>query len=264
MSSAGPFVAGGAAVLNGREHPRLGGVAVRSAAATLAVGMTAGAMSKFIPPTDPNEDAGAVVHGSRADLLVVADAHFGSEASEIAVGHVLAALGDDPPPADLSPADLVALVFGAGVAIQQWAVEPACPNPDSATTLALALVTEHVAQWASFGDSCVIVTAGDEGRRLDTPERAYLGQAFEVEEIEKLLTHGHYERRPGDCVVIGTDGLADAIEPGWSTMASLVSAYVERSYGGVAIVESLIDLALQRESADAVTVAVASGYARGS
>jgi serine/threonine protein phosphatase PrpC len=264
VSSARPFVAGGAAVLNGREHPHLGGVAVKSAAATVAVGMTAGALPKFIPPTDPNEDAGAVVHGGRADLLVVADAHFGSEACELAVGHVLAALGEDPPPADVSAADLAALVYGAGIAVQQWAMDPACPNPDSASTLALALVTDDVAQWASFGDSCVVVTYGDEGRRLDTPARAYLGQGFEIEEIDKLLTHGRYERRPGDCVVVGTDGLVDAIEPAWSTMASLVSAYVERSYGAAAIVESLIDLALQRESADAVTVAVAIGYARGS
>ena len=264
MSSAGQFVAGGAAVLNGREHPHLGGIAVKSASATLAVGMTAGAMPKFIAPTDPNEDAGAVVHGRRADLLVVADGHFGSEASELALGHVLATLGVDPPPADLSPDDLVALVYGAGLVVQQWAVGPSCPNPDSATTLALALVTHDIAQWASFGDSCVVVTSGSEGRRLDTPERAYLGQAFEVEEVQKLLTHGRYERRPGDCVVVGTDGLADAIEPAWSTMATLVSTYVERSYGrrrdhG----EPDRPGAAQRESADAVTVAVACGYAAG-
>ena len=42
-----------------------------------------------------------------------------------------------------------------------------------------------------------------------------------------------------------------------------MSAYVERSYGAAAIAESLIDLTLQREAADAVTVAVASGYAAG-
>jgi serine/threonine protein phosphatase PrpC len=263
VSSAGPFVAGSAAVLQGRDHPRLGGVAVKSAAATLAVGMTAGAMPKFIPPTDPNEDAGAVVHGRRADLLVVADAHFGSEAAELALGHVLARLGDDPPPADLPADDLVALAFGAGVAIQRWAADPTCPNPGSATTLALALVTEDAVQWASFGDSCVVVTCGDEGKRLDTPERAYLGQSFELEEVQRLLTHGRHERRAGDCIVVATDGLADAIEPAWPTMASLVSAYVERSYGAAAIAESLIDLTLQREAADAVTVAVASGYAAG-
>jgi serine/threonine protein phosphatase PrpC len=261
VSSAGPFVAGSAAVLQGRDHPHLGGVAVKSAAATLAVGMTAGALPKFIPPTDPNEDAGAVVHGPRADLLVVADAHFGSDAAEIALGHVLAVLGEDPPPANLAADELVALAHGAGAAVQRWAADPACPNPASATTLALALVTDETAQWASFGDSCVVVTHGDDGRRLDTPERAYLGQAFEIDEVQKLLGHGRYERRPGDCVVVATDGLSDAIEPAWPTMAALLSAYVERAYGAAAIAESLIDLALRRESADAVTVAVASGYA---
>jgi serine/threonine protein phosphatase PrpC len=261
VRSARPFVAGDAAVLTGRDHPRLGAVAVKSASATLAVGMTAGAMPKFIPPVDPNEDAGAVVNGRRADLLVVADAHFGSQASELALGHVLTTLGDDPPPADLSADDLVALVFGAGVAVQLAARVPGSPNPESATTIALALVTEDAAQWASFGDSAVVVTCGDEGRRLDTSQRAYLGQAFEIDEVRELMTHGRYERRQGDCIVVGTDGLADAVAPEWSTMATLVSAYVERAYGAAAIAESLIDLALRRESADAVTIAVASAYA---
>ena len=250
-----------AAVLNGRRHPQLGAVAVRSVSPTLGVGMTAGALTKVIPPVEPNEDAGAIVGGPRADLLVVADAHFGALAGEIAVGHVLAAIGDDPPPADLPPAELVGLVFEAGVAVRQATTVPGCPTPESATTLAFALVTETEMQWASFGDSCIVVTCADEGRRLDTSRRAYLGQSFDAGEVEELMSHGRYERRDGDCIIVATDGLADVISPSWSTMAVLVSAYVERTYGAGAIVESLIDLALQRESADAVTVAVASGYA---
>jgi serine/threonine protein phosphatase PrpC len=223
--------------------------------------MTAGALKKRIPPVEPNEDSGAIVGGSRADLLVVADAHFGALSSEIAVEHVLAAIGDDPPPADLSPAELVGLVFEAGVAVRRATTDPGCPTPESATTLAFALVTEHDVQWASFGDSCIVVTCADEGRRLDTSRGAYLGQAFDAGEVEELMSHGRYARRDGDCVIVATDGLADAIAPGWSTMAVLVSAYVERTYGAGAIVESLIELALQREAADAVTIAVASGYA---
>jgi serine/threonine protein phosphatase PrpC len=250
-----------AAILNGRRHPQLGAVAVKSVSPTLGLGMTAGAVKKRIPPVEPNEDAGAIVGGPRADLLVVADAHFGALAAEIAVEHVLAAIGDDPPPSDLPPAELVALVFEAGVAVRQATTARGCLTPESATTLALALVTEHEVQWASFGDSCIVVTHGHEGRRLDTRRGAYLGQAFDVGEVEELMSHGRYERRDGDCVIVATDGLADVIAPGWSTMAVLVSAYVERTYGAGAIVESLVDLALQREAADAVTLAVASGYA---
>ena len=109
--------------------------------------------------------------------------------------------------------------------------------------------------------ACVVVTCGDEGLRLDASRRVYLGQSFELDEVEALMSHGRYERRDGDCIILATDGLADVIAPEWSTMAVLVSAYVERAYGAGAIAESLIDLALQRASDDAITVAVASGYA---
>jgi serine/threonine protein phosphatase PrpC len=223
--------------------------------------MTAGAAAKRSPPVEPNEDAGAIVGGPRADLLVVADAHFGALASELAVARVLETVGDDPPPADLAPVELAQLVFEAGRAVDHGRSAPGCPTPETATTIAIALVTERRVQWASFGDSCIVVTHGEEGRRLDASRRVYLGQAFELEEIGELMSHGTYERREGDCIVLATDGLTDVIAPEWSTMAVLVSTYVERAYGAGAIVESLVDLALQRGSADAVTVAVASAYA---
>jgi serine/threonine protein phosphatase PrpC len=251
---------GGGAVLNGRQHPRLGAIATRSVSPTVALGMTAGAVAKRSPPVEPNEDAGAIAAGPRADLLVVADAHFGALASELAVAQVLATVGDDPPPA-VTPAELAHLVFEAGRTVEHGRSAPGCPTPETATTLAVALVTERSVQWASFGDSCIVVTHGGEGRRLDASRRVYLGQAFQPDEVEELMSHGTYERREGDCVVVATDGLADVIAPEWSTMAVLVSTYVERAYGAGAIVESLVDLALQRGSADAVTVAVASAYA---
>ena len=223
--------------------------------------MTAGAQAKLVPPVDPNEDVAAIVAGSRADLLVVADGHFGVLASELAVASVLASIGGDPPPADLQAGELAAVVFEAGEAVRHGRSAPGCSSPETATTIALALVTDRLVQWAAFGDSCIVATDGEEGRRLDTSQRAYLGQSFGLDEIEALMSHGRYERRPGDCIVVATDGLADVIEPEWSAMAVLVSAYVERAYGASAIAESIIELALERGAADAVTVAVASGYA---
>jgi serine/threonine protein phosphatase PrpC len=244
------------AVVAGRSYPRLGALHTKSASAALAVGTTAGALLKWTPPLDPNEDVGAVVRGPRADLLVVADAHFGCEASELAVGHVLAALGDDPPPADLSPESLTALVFGTGIAVQHGTSLPECPHPDSRTTLALALVTPDAVQWATFGDSYVLTVHEGVAARLDTPRNAYLGHAFGVEEITALMSSGRAERRPGEAVVLASDGL-ESIEPVLPEMAAFVSHSIDHAYGAGLVVEGILELALQYQTADATTVAVA-------
>ena len=109
-----------------------------------------------VPTVDRNEDVGAIVRGSRADLLIVADGHFGHEASELAVTTCWKRSATIPPPADLVDEELVALFFDAGVAVQRETGRPGCPHPDSRTTLALALVADDVVQWAALGDSCVV------------------------------------------------------------------------------------------------------------
>ena len=258
MSIPRSYVAGGsAAVLNGRDHPRLRGLAAKSVNATTAIGMTAGAFAKPIPPVDPNEDAGAIVSGPRADLLVVADAHFGCRASEIAVAHVLGVLGHDPPPANLSRDQLVNAVFEAGSAVAS-ATTPGDVQSDSATTLAFALVTETEVQWASLGDSAVIVMQDGEPLRLDVSRPTYLGQWFGHDEIAELVSLGQHTRHEGDCVILATDGFVDAMRDDWAEATALVRSHIESSYGARAIAEGLIGLALHREVEDAVTIAIAS------
>jgi hypothetical protein len=212
-------------------------------------------MLKWRPPLDPNEDVGAVVQGPRANLLVVADAHFGCEASELAVSCVLAALGDDPPPANLSADDLASVVYTAGVEVQSGTGLADSPHPNSRTTLALALVTDDSVQWATFGDSHVLVFARGETRRLDTPRAAYLGQAFELDEIRALMSHGRVPHE-GGLVLVATDGL-DAVAPILSELAEAAQQSVENGYGAGMIVEDILTAALECEAADATTVAVA-------
>jgi serine/threonine protein phosphatase PrpC len=198
------------------------------------------------------------VRGTRADLLVVADGHFGREASELAVDHVLDAIGDDPPPADLSDDDLVTIFFDAGVTVQREISRPDCPHPDSRTTLALALVAEDAIQWAAIGDSCVVLASAAGGARLDVPRSAYLGYRFAVADVKAGLTRGRAAWNSGDCLVLATDGLVDAVAVEGPDVAAVVSRELGSAVDAARTAETLLRLALAEDADDAVTIVVAA------
>ena len=220
--------------------------------------MSAGARAKAPRAVDPNEDAGAVVRGPRADLLVVADGHFGREASELAAGHVLEALGHDPPPADLSDGDLISVFFEAGVTVQRETSRAGCPHPDSRTTLALALVADDAIQWAALGDSCVVLATTHGGERLDVPRSAYLGYRFDVADVAAAMTRGRTAWSSGDYLALATDGLVDAVGVDERDVAAVVSGQLGNAPDAGRTAELLLLLALEAHADDAVTIAVAS------
>jgi serine/threonine protein phosphatase PrpC len=258
MTSIQPSPINGKTVLRGRDHPQLGAKAVARVGSSLALAMSAGARAKALPALDPNEDVAAIVHGSRADLLVVADGHFGREASELAVDHVLEAIGDDPPPADLSDDELVTVFFDAGVTVQREISRPDCPHPNSRTTLALALVSDGAVQWAALGDSCVVLATTAGGARLEVPRNAYLGYRFAFADVAAALTRGRAEWNSGDCLVLATDGLVDAVELDGLDIATVVSRELGSAADAARAAEVLLQLALAKDADDAVTIAVAA------
>ncbi len=264
-SNAGPDVSRvstpatpGLALLRGRDYPELQACAVAELGTSLAVAMSAGAKKKqraWIP--DPNEDAGAVLEGHGAAALVVADAHFGHESSERAVDCVLEALGDDPPDASLSEAQLVKLFFDAGVAVQRETTRDHAPHPDTRTTLALALISSESLQWAAIGDSCVVVVREGDATRVDTPSAAFLGNRFTHADIAGILTRGRMGREDVQCVVCATDGLSDALSQDGLQIADAIASHVAGARSARQIAERLVSQALAYGIDDAVTVAVA-------
>jgi serine/threonine protein phosphatase PrpC len=245
------------AIVRGHDHPALGTSSVTALAASLAIGISAGARAKTSPTAAPNEDAGAVARGSRADLLVVADGHFGTEASELVVDHVLRAIGEDPPPADLTDEDLVALFYAAGIAVQRETTRPGCPHPHSRSTLAIALVASDLVQWAAIGDSCVVVATGDGGTRLDAPRPAYLGHHFTAADVAGALSRGRTPRVSRTCVVLATDGLVQGLEEGGAEVAASVGTDARDAAAATDVAQALLGRALGNGVRDAVTVAVA-------
>jgi serine/threonine protein phosphatase PrpC len=251
-----PSFDGATTVLRGRDHPTLGQHVIVDIERSLALAMSAGAQSGDAT-IGRNEDVGAIVVGPRASLLVVADGHFGCEASELAVEFVLTALSADPPPADISDEELVTVFFDAGVAVQRETAHVAHGRPESRTTLALALVSRDAVQWAALGDSCVLVTSQDDGGRLDVPRSAYLGQRFGISEMAAAMTRGRCRRDDVAGLVLATDGLVDSLgREMLDILSGMLSEPPQRGLAGQ-VAERLVMAALRRRATDALTVAVA-------
>lgn len=249
---------GGQVLLRGRDHPHLGACVVAEVDMNLAAAMSAGSTPKKRRWTsDPNEDAAAVLEGNGAAALAVADAHFGHESSERVIEYVLDALGDEPPDASLSDAQLVNLFFHAGVAVQRETTRADSRHPDTRTTLALALISSEAVQWAALGDSCVVVVGTDGGTRVDTPSSAFLGNRFTHADIAASLTRGRAARDAIKYVVCATDGLSHALSRRGLSFAEVVASELGGARTARQGAERLVTRALGEGVDDAVTVAVA-------
>lgn len=243
------------AVLRGADHPEFGHTSVLEVDPSIAVAMSAGARKRRNVPVDPNEDVGAVVSGPDAALLVVADAHFGREASHIAVDHLLDAIGDAPPRPDLSAEQLEDLFHSAGVAVQRETTRAGSRHPDTRTTMAFALVNNETVQWASLGDSCVVMAGSRGCARVDVPRAAYLGNAYTHADVAAALTCGRAENDGVSCVICATDGLADAFGSD-RELERTIEGSIASSTRAAHVADRLVNQALSAGIADAVTIAV--------
>lgn len=239
----------------GSAHQAHGAIGLGSVGRSLAVATSAGAVAKPEAPHEPNEDAGAVVGGVSADLLVVADAHHGSLASRIAVEAVADAVGSNPSPADLSDPALEAIVYEIGLAIHDETTPDSGTSPrPSRTTLAFALVTAGSLRWASFGDSIVLAGDATGVAELGCRRSAYLGQGFLRAEVATFLDRGQRTRSQSEYVILATDGLLSLTEARPDHLRGILG----RGDGAAGVAREIVAAALAAGADDSVTVAVAS------
>lgn len=195
-------------VIWGDEHPKLGSRCIESAGPNVALGLTAGALKKGYKHTDPNEDAVAVIQGRDATALLCADGHNGIASVRAAVEVALDRLGPAPSLATLSDETLVDLWFEAGEAVQRAAADTG--QPDSRTTLVLAVVGERTLRWAAMGDSFLALVMPDGTvQRLGNPRHHFVGWPMSHDEVDKRLTRGTLQVVDGSWVILASDGLTD-------------------------------------------------------
>lgn len=239
------------AVLWGKDHVDLGQVAVEEVGAGVAVAITRGRHRKAYRYTDPNEDAAVGVVGPRATLLVVADGHNGWPATEAAINSVLSALGDDPPPADLTDAELVDIFHEAGEAVLRVTDGPESVTPDSRTTLVLALIAGRRLQWASFGDSAVYSVTPAAAVALARPQHKFVGYPMPRGVVDMLLERGTETLTEGAWVIVASDGFVDFARP-------FPTALTAEGASAAQVARGLVLAACDGGAGDNVAVAVAA------
>jgi serine/threonine protein phosphatase PrpC len=211
------------AFLRGREHHKVGGLAVE-AEGPAAIALSRGGARKTYNYTDPNEDCVAFALGDGGQILVAADGHHGELGSEAAVARILeefAAIWTSEAPPASNEAGWRALGLDALERANQAILEVAGKNqiPPAPTTFVLALVrpAEDILLHLSIGDSHLFAVdqhaATDLGGRDPawkfTPFLGY--EQANRETIEKYGQIGVRRVRDLRAVVLATDGLS---EPG--------------------------------------------------
>ena len=190
-------------LLLGRDHADFGRIEVRSLAdtgttAAISVGAdrSSPSMASKGRTTEPNEDALFVVDDGRRVLVVVADAHFGIEASH----DLMWAFADRTGILPRTPDELAELLRSIDA--------PGPPTP-SRTTCTVCLVDRGRGRafGVSFGDSSVVTVGTEAVVRRTLPDSRYVDPRAE-RPLDPAGTRAfQFEFGPEDLVVAFTDGI---------------------------------------------------------
>ena len=113
-------------------------------------------------------------------------------------------------------------------------------QPESRTTLILALAGGGLLRWAAMGDSILaLISADGEVTRLDQPRSHFVGYPMTRDEVSGRLQHGFKRLADGSWIVLATDGLTDFVDDVKGTLRAAAADAPDAS----AMVERLIDAA---------------------
>lgn len=244
-------------VLRGRDLTELGPIEVAEPTERVALALTAGDRPKDYPHTDPNEDAVGALCDGGAVVLACADGHNGAVAAEIAVEYVLERLGPEPPD-EIPSRRWVEIFWRTGETVLARARESEESNRDSSTTLVVALLRGRRLDWASVGDSSLLVGSAGGVRELARGEMLFVGWPMSPDEVEGALSCGTDELDSDDWVILATDGFAEFAEGGAEEAARSV---LEDGGGAAEIARKLVDAAFAGGAGDNVGIALAAPQA---
>jgi serine/threonine protein phosphatase PrpC len=187
----------------GDDHPDLGEVAVTALGADLAIGLSAGRLPKPYWHLDPNEDASLVMDGGSIRLLAVADGHNGFDAARSAVAAVHETGQRLLDSEGLAPKELLQRVMASAADAVRRDIAPLeAPRDASRTALSVAVVTGGRVVAASYGDAAVVRVRRGRTKSI-TAEHEFLGPT------SSTPASGEARVRPGDVIVLVTDGVTD-------------------------------------------------------
>lgn len=191
----------------GSDHPELGTVAQATLDPYTGIALSRGRFPKAYAHVDANEDAVLAAGGPAGLLLAVADGHNGFDAARAALASVSQGAGWllATPAADT--AQLVQSLLSDGVrAVRRRVAELSTPRNASRTALSLALIRHDRVLAATFGDTLVARVRGRRLTFIGNPG-PFLGAHATLPKLSARSL------KPGDCVLVASDGLWDYLGP---------------------------------------------------
>ncbi|MEZ4332811.1 MAG: protein phosphatase 2C domain-containing protein [Myxococcota bacterium] len=211
------------AFLRGREHQRIGDVALEGLGRA-AVALSRGGARKTYDHTDPNEDCAAFALGAGGELVIAADGHHGESGSEAAVAAILEDLaprltaGAAPTSSREAWLDLAYdALLRANRAVLEVAGRTSLPPAPTTLVLALVRPADDLLLHASLGDSHLFAIDAAGATELGGRDPAWKFTPFlGYEQASRALLERYARvgmRRLADlrAVALATDGLS---EPG--------------------------------------------------
>jgi serine/threonine protein phosphatase PrpC len=258
------------AVLHGREHTTLGAVAA-IAEGRCAVALSRGGARKTYRHVDPTEDAAAFFAGAVGLLVMVADAHDGCDASEIAVERLLQRHapawtgGEFEGVASRWSAAAHAAFADVNAAIIRHGARGGSASSRTTLAFALARPDEDLLAFASIGDSHAFRIDADRAVELaPATVRSFLGGPEETaEDLRAKCVVGATPLAGARALLLVTDGLSErgiGVEaPEAAALASAErAARAKRELRPLEAARTIVELALSAHRGNAAGDNVAS------
>lgn len=264
--------------LRGREHHRIGSVALEGLG-PVAAALSRGGARKTYDHTDPNEDCAAFALGEGGTLVIAADGHHGALGSEAATDALLGELAErvtrKAPPTTSADA-WRELAFEALLCANRAVLEIAGKNGlrPAPTTLVMAVLrpAEDLLLHASIGDSHLFAIDETGAAELGGRDPAWKFTPFlgyeeaRRELLERYSRVGVRSLAGLRAVALATDGLSER-GIGVADPAGTVRACIERVEAGTApdlsalracraIVEDAMDAHRRQQAGDNLACSV--------
>ena len=239
------------ASLWGTDHEALGEIAVEEVGPRLAAALSRGRFPKGYPHLDLNEDGALAARSGGAAVLAVADGHNGFDAARAALEEVRQQVPALLASVPASPeAALRRCLAAATEAVTQAGSGLEEKRAGTGTALTVAVVGPARLTVGGFGDCVALVLRGARAKQVGGAA-PFIGPGMHP----GLGATARADLRPGDRVLVATDGVVEFLGRGWKRRL----AGLARGLAPAELARAAIEAAFKGGAGDNIAVVVLEG-----